>query len=217
MDPLLPATSSNPARTNGSFGAASGGDFTTFLRMLTTQMENQDPLNPMESTDFAVQLATFSGVEQQVQTNRLLTSLAGQFGLLGMAQLSGWIGQEARSTAPVAFDGQPVTLSLQPAPNADDLVLIVRDDRGALVSREQVPPGQTSYRWLGGDAAGNAVPPGRYSFELESLRAGEVIRTDPVQSYARIEEARRDGDQITLVLQGGVTIKAEAVTALRAP
>lgn len=217
MDPLLPATAAGTARTGGSFAAGSGADFTTFLRMLTTQMENQDPLNPMESTDFAVQLATFSGVEQQVQTNRLLSSLSGQFGLMGMAQLSGWIGQEARSAGPVHFDGQPVTLSFQPAPMADDLALVVRDARGNLVAREQVPPGQTSYRWLGGDAAGNPAAPGIYSFQLENLRAGEVIRTDPAQSYARIEEARRDGDQITLILRGGVAISADAVTALRAP
>ena len=43
--------------------------------MLTTQIKNQDPLNPMEGTEFAVQLATFSGVEQQVQTNQLLARL----------------------------------------------------------------------------------------------------------------------------------------------
>jgi len=44
-------------------------DFETFLRMLTVQMQNQDPLNPVDSSDYAVQLATFSSVEQQVQTN----------------------------------------------------------------------------------------------------------------------------------------------------
>ncbi|MEZ5753321.1 MAG: flagellar hook capping FlgD N-terminal domain-containing protein [Paracoccaceae bacterium] len=217
MDPLLPVTPASTPTPNSSFGSAAGGDFTTFLRMLTTQMENQDPLNPMESTDFAVQLATFSGVEQQVQTNRILSSLAGQFGLMGMAQLSGWIGQEARSSAPVFYDGQPVTLSFQPAATADDLVLVIRDARGNLLSRESVPPGQTSHRWLGGDAAGNPAAPGLYSFQLESLREGEVIRTDPVQSYAPITEARRDGDKITLILRGGVAISADDVTALRAP
>lgn len=49
--------------------------FEVFLKMLTTQIKNQDPLNPMENTEFAVQLATFTGVEQQVQTNLLLTQL----------------------------------------------------------------------------------------------------------------------------------------------
>ena len=46
-----------------------------FLKLLTTQMQNQDPLNPIDSTDYAAQLATFSGVEQQVRTNSLLADL----------------------------------------------------------------------------------------------------------------------------------------------
>jgi flagellar basal-body rod modification protein FlgD len=71
-------------------------DFETFLLMLTTQMQNQDPLNPIESADFAVQLATFSGVEQQVKTNDLLQSLAQQMGIMGMSQLAGWVGMEAQ-------------------------------------------------------------------------------------------------------------------------
>ena len=49
-------------------------DFETFLKMLTVQMENQDPLNPTDSSEYAMQLATFSGVEQQVLTNDLLNA-----------------------------------------------------------------------------------------------------------------------------------------------
>jgi flagellar basal-body rod modification protein FlgD len=84
--------------------AVLSSDFETFLKMLTTQMESQDPLNPMDSAEFATQLATFSSVEQQVMTNDLLTGLNDQIGALGMAQLSGWIGMEARAEMPVAYD-----------------------------------------------------------------------------------------------------------------
>ena len=76
-------------------------DFDTFLKMLTTQIKNQDPTNPMDSADFAVQLATFSGVEQQVRTNDLLGDLGAQFGVMGMSQLGAWVGQEARAPGPV--------------------------------------------------------------------------------------------------------------------
>jgi hypothetical protein len=85
-------------------------DFDTFLKMLTTQMQNQDPLNPMESTDFAVQLATFSGVEQQVLTNDLLKDLNGQFTLMGMSQLSAWVGKEARTNSDVWYDGRAIPI-----------------------------------------------------------------------------------------------------------
>jgi flagellar basal-body rod modification protein FlgD len=185
--------------------------------MLTTQMQNQDPLNPLDSTDFAVQLATFSGVEQQVQTNQLLHGLAAQFSLMGMAQLSGWVGQEARTPADVWYDGSAITLTPDPAPAADNLVLTVRDASGTLVSRETVPPASRSYTWLGADAAGDPLPSGRYQLRLESRLGDEVIRTDPIQSYAPIEEARRDGDRITLVLRGGINVSATDVTALRMP
>lgn len=190
-------------------------DFTTFLKMLTTQLQNQDPLNPMESTDFAVQLATFSGVEQQVQTNGLLADLKGQFALLGMAQLSGWVGKEARSTADVWFDGSALTVLPEPSPKADNLVLVVRDASGTLVSREDVPLGSSPYLWLGANAAGDPLPAGRYSLTLESRTGSEVIGTSPVASYAPIQEARRDGNDILLVLRGGIEVNATNVTALR--
>ncbi len=198
-----------------STGAAS--DYTTFLKMLTTQMQNQDPLNPIESTDFAIQLATFSGVEQQVQTNQLLSGLAAQFSLLGMAQLSGWVGQEARTTADVWFDGRAIALTPDAAPAADNLVLNVTDASGRLVSRETVPLGSGSFTWLGADAAGNRLPEGRYRLSLESRLGDKVIRTDPVPAYAPILEARRDGDQITLMLRGGIAVPANSITALRIP
>lgn len=216
MNPLT-ATSAPAQPASRPFSAAPGSDFTTFLKMLTTQMQNQDPLNPLDSTDFAVQLATFSGVEQQVQTNQLLSGLAAQFSLMGMAQLSGWVGQEARTPADVWYDGRPITLTPSPAPAAGNLVLTVTDANGTLVSRETVPLGSRSYDWLGSDAAGNLLPPGRYQLRLESRLGDEVIRTDPIQSFAPITEARRDGDQITLILRGGIAVSASDVTALRMP
>lgn len=207
-----------PSQTTArSTSARTTSDYATFLKMLTTQMQNQDPLNPIDSADFAVQLATFSGVEQQVQTNQLLSGLAAQFSLLGMAQLSGWVGQEARTTADVWYDGQPITLTPDAAAAADNLVLNVIDSSGNLVSRETVPMGSASYTWLGADAAGNPLREGRYQLRLESRLGDEVIRTDPVPSFAPILEARRDGDQITLMLRGGISVPADDVTALRTP
>ena len=89
-------------------------DFETFLRMLTVKMENQDPLNPVDSSDYAVQLATFSGVEQQVQTNDLLRSLATQLVSGGMAQMAAWVGKEARAPTAAYFDGGAITLAPNP-------------------------------------------------------------------------------------------------------
>ncbi|MEM6649158.1 MAG: flagellar hook capping FlgD N-terminal domain-containing protein [Pseudomonadota bacterium] len=50
-------------------------EFNQFLQLLTAQVENQDPLQPLDSTQFVEQLATFSSLEEQVQTNDLLASI----------------------------------------------------------------------------------------------------------------------------------------------
>ena len=192
-------------------------DFDTFLRMLTVQMQNQDPLNPIDSADYAVQLATFSGVEQQVRTNQLLTDMQGRYQQMGMAEMAGWIGQEARSSAPVRFEGGAVTLSPSPATGADRAVLVVKDARGTLVSREEIPATAAPYQWLGADAQGNPLPPGAYTLSVESLQGDRVISTNPIEHYARVVEVRSTPQGPSLVLEGGVEVQSSAVTALRMP
>lgn len=192
-------------------------DYDTYLRMLTTQLRYQDPLDPINASDYAAQLAAFSTVEQQVATNALLTSLNERFDLLGMAQLSGWVGQEALTTAPVPFDGTPVTLRLSPDTRADDAVLVIRDQGGNIVARETVPTGERPYLWLGGDATGTPLHNGTYTLTLESLRDGLTIATVPVAAYAPITEARRGPDGVVLRLKGGVDVPAGDVMALRKP
>jgi len=198
-------------------GSALSSDFTTFLKMLTVQMQNQDPLNPMDSAEYAMQLATFSGVEQQVKTNQLLESLSAQFSLVGMSQLAGWVGQEARAASDVWYTGDPVTLAPNPVANADRAVLVVRDAQGNTVSREEMPVSAELYQWLGGDAAGDPLPEGRYSLTLESWRDGEVLQEDPVEHYGRVMEARGGSGGVRLVFEGGIEVLATEITALRSP
>jgi flagellar basal-body rod modification protein FlgD len=212
------------ATTNASAGTGSGpqaakitSDFDTFLRMLTVQMQNQDPLNPIESADYAVQLATFSGVEQQVRTNQLLAEMTARFQQIGMAEMASWIGKEARSDAPVTFDGSPVTLSPNPAVGATEAVLVVRDAQGRLIAREQVPVSAEPYLWLGADATGMPLPPGQYRLSLESRTGERVIATTPMEHYALVIEARGSPEGTKLVLDGGVEVAASQVTALRTP
>lgn len=211
------SATTTPATTTTS-KASIDSDFDTFLKMMTVQMKNQDPLNPVDSADYAMQLATFSGVEQQIKTNTLLEGLNSQFSVLGMAQLAAWVGQEARSSAPVAYSGAPVTISYNAATTADRAVLVVKDSDGAVVAREDVPVGNGAYQWLGGDAAGNALPSGFYSLSLENYKGDQQLgNASPVESYARIVEARSGANGATLVLAGGIEVPATEITALRVP
>src|SRR6056297_3487398 len=189
-------------------------DFETFLKMLTAQMRNQDPLNPVESADFAVQLATFSTVEQQVRTNDLLETLGDRMGALGMSQLSGWVGMEARAIAPVQLDGAPVTLTV---PLADAAQIVARDSTGTIVQRSDVSIEGGTLQWAGVGPNGAPLPSGRYDLAVESFSNGESLGETPVQVHGRIVEARNDAGAITLVLAGGQDVPAESILGLRHP
>lgn len=192
-----------------------GSDFETFLKMLTTQLKNQDPLNPMESSDFAVQLATFSSVEQQVLTNDILTGLSNQFGQMGLAQLATWVGMKARAPLPVQFDGFPVTLYGQVASTADSARLAVRDQYGTLVQSVSLPVSSEPFVWAGRDAAGQTLPYGVYSFTVESLQEDRVIDSQVPETFGVVQEARVEAGRTILVMDGGAQVDADRVTALR--
>lgn len=206
------ANATTPAKTNKI-----SADFDTFLKMLTTQLKNQDPLKPIDSADYAVQLATFSGVEQQVKTNQLLENLGAQFGVMGMSQLAAWVGQEARAAGPVWMDGDAVTLAPEPKAGADRAVLVVMDAAGMMVSREDIPPTATAYDWFGADIEGNPLPQGKYTLSVESYSGDRLLATAPVQAYSRIMEAKNGPAGTTLILEGGIEVAAKDITALRVP
>lgn len=100
------ATSATQTTASGTTGSSSlTSDFQTFLRLMTTQMQEQDPLSPMDSTQFLSQLASFSAVEQQTLTNSQLAALNTQIGALGLAQAASWVGSEARAVMPALVEG----------------------------------------------------------------------------------------------------------------
>ncbi|MGB7269570.1 MAG: flagellar hook capping FlgD N-terminal domain-containing protein [Albidovulum sp.] len=208
-------TSAKPITQSQTDAAKVSGDYEMFLKMLTAQMKNQDPLNPVDSTDYATQLATFSGVEQQVKTNQLLEALAGQNGASGMAQYASWVGMEARAAVPVDFHGQKITLQPAPADGADKTVLVAFDAQNRAVSRQEINVSNNPINWTGTDNAGNAVLHGVYSFQLESYQAGKIIANDKVEVYGKITETRQDADGAVLVMESGATVSPSDIKALR--
>ena len=204
----------------GNYGAATASgstdqsDFVTFLRMLTTQMQNQDPLNPMDASDFAVQLATFAGVEQQTFTNQLLNAMLGQGGL---SDLGSWVGMEARVFGGAWYGGDPVALAPDPALGADSATLIVRDSTGAIVDSRAIDPALQSYQWDGLDSSGSPLPDGTYTFEVESRQGDSILDTQPVAAYVPVLEARYENGATMLVMPGGLMVDSASVTGLRRP
>lgn len=225
MNTINPVTTSasSPGQSNAtatstqqnSKGLAS--DFETFLKMLTAQARHQDPLEPIDSTEYAAQLAQFSMVEQQVQSNDTLTALLDQMATSNMASLAGWVGMEARAESPMYFDGTPITISPNPAKTADQAFLVVKNSDGQEVQRQAISIANDSVQWAGVDDGGAPFANGIYSFEVESLSDGQPVPSGATEVYGRITEAQTQGNSVVLVMQGGVTVPANAVSALRNP
>ncbi len=193
-------------------------DYETFLRMMTVQIKNQDPLSPMSADDFAVQLATFSGVEQQARTNALLEQQIAMGDRNSLASMVGWVGKEARIDAPVHFDGTtPVTLSPNPALGADKAVLVVKNDTGVEVARIDMAVSSVDYDWLGLDSAGNPLPEGIYQLSLESYLGITKLGTTGVEYFGQIEEIRSSTGGVTALFTGGIEVATGLITALRDP
>lgn len=213
----LPAGQTASPSSAATGKSAISADFEMFLKMLTVQMKNQDPLDPIDSADYAVQLATFSGVEQQVQTNDLLRDMVAAFGAASMADMAGWVGLQARSTAPAAFTGQPVSILPQVDAAADAAQIAVRDELGREVARLDIGLSGAPVTWSGTTATGATAPAGLYRFDTISSLGGQQIAERPAESYSTVTEVQSDGGRTLLILAGGASIPAAEVTALRDP
>lgn len=210
------STASTPTTATGKTPVASS-DFETFLTLLTTQLRNQDPLKPLESTEFVAQLASFSAVEQQVRTNDALGRIEAALGGSTASGLAAWIGMEVKSDRAVNFDGQPVTLIPDIAAASDRAELVVRDHSGATIQRLEVPRDSRQIEWAGVTNDGGPLPAGEYAFSVESYRGDTMLSDKPVATYGRVSEARLDGGAIMLVLADGSEVPADDVTAMREP
>lgn len=216
----ISATQSAVASSSSAGQSATvlNSDFETFLKMLTVQMQNQDPLNPMDSSEYAMQLATFSGLEQQVLTNDLLSSLIYMGSQSGMSDLAGWIGLEGRSTGPAYFDGADgVEVMVSPVDYADSAQLVVYDENGIEVDRMDFGADASSVTWDGTGPTGTTLDSGLYTFQVESYVDGNLSETSYGETWGRIVEARSDSGAVILVLEGGGEVYSDGISGVRRP
>ncbi len=216
---ITPATQAqhNPSARTPETAQASAlsSDFETFLLMLTAQARNQDPLEPLDSSEYASQLAQFSMVEQQVQTNDLLSSLTAALGSMGLDELSSWVGMDVRTEAAFQFNGQPVTLFAQADAAADAAFMVIRDANDTAIDRIPVNPDDTEFVWAGTDDSGGPLAVGSYSASLESYKNNELLSDRLAAAYGRVLEAQVADGSVRLSLDSGAVVYTDQVTAIR--
>lgn len=210
----IAAAPNQPSAPSVGGALKADADFETFLKLLTTQLTNQDPLNPADSTEFVAQLAQFSSVEQQIRTNTMLENIAA--GLSGAEDLTGWLGAEALSAGPQIFSGAPVSLRRPDGEPALAETLIVRDASGAIVARQAVTPGSEDIVWSGVLASGDPAPQGRYRFEIERRNPEGLLDPLAPLGFSKVAEVRAGDAGPQLLLENGEAVRAQDVPAVRA-
>jgi flagellar basal-body rod modification protein FlgD len=169
---------------DGSTNAASStlaGTFDTFLALLTTQLQNQDPLDPMKSEQFTQQLVQFAGVEQSINTNKKLEQL---IELQTAGQLNSAVSYMGKTVEVISdemmLNNGTVTISYGLDRNAETTVITIVDlDGNAVRSFDgETAAGRHELTWDGLDADGSLMPDGVYGFSVVAIdRDDESVGT----------------------------------------
>jgi flagellar basal-body rod modification protein FlgD len=187
-------------------GLAAGNladNFDTFLRLLTQQLQNQDPLNPMDSQEFVTQLVQFSSVEQQIAQTRSLDALLAMQSASAVMSAASYVGREvtlATDTAELA--GGEARWSYNLDRNAQGTDLMVSDRNGRVVATLPGATGSGShdFAWNGRDMAGNTLPAGLYTLEVVARDAQGQRITSPVRVSGRVTGVDMSGDEVRVEL-----------------
>ena len=221
MDPITPTTATSPVSGQENVQAAVselGADI--FLRLLVTQLQSQDPTNPVENEDFVAQLAQFTTLEQATNTNELLGDLIAQDTQrtqLGLVDLIGRTVVSPGNTVAIGKDDQP-TLAYALSGDASTVTIDILGPNQQVIQQLQTTElqhaGANQIRWDGLDANGDRVPEGVYQFRVKAADAKQA--GVPVLTFGREPVANIVFDaENPIVLQSGATLKQQDIISIQ--
>lgn len=184
-DPVTTTGTANNAMKTAGSTVKLAEDFQQFLTLLTTQLQNQDPLSPMDSTEFTNQLVQFSQVEQQINMNQKLDNLvAMQLASISSIAL-GYVGMDiSYISSEMSYDGQkPVDITYALASEAVTSKVNIYNDNGDLVYSYDAPKnvGMNKFTWNGTKTNGEQLEAGTYTVKIDALdKNGKTIENSTV-------------------------------------
>ncbi|AKR56832.1 hypothetical protein XM25_13730 [Devosia sp. H5989] len=210
-------TSTNTTSLTGS-GATIAGNFDTFLQILTTQLKNQNPLDPLDTNQFTAQLVQFSGVEQQLKTNSYLEALLNVNATTTGTQAMSLIGKQvtAETVASELRDGK-ASWVLDADSRAASAKIQVKDSSGNVVysTETSLEAGENSFVWDGKGDDGQVRPDGVYSIAVSATNAAGGTVGVTSQMAGKVDGVDLSGAQPYLLV-GKARFSLGSVTSIRA-
>ncbi len=193
-----------------------------FLKLLAHQLQNQDPMNPMDQKDFASDLAQFSQLEQMTNMNSSIEKLGKNAGHEEKFYGASFLGKEVFTEgSTINFDGvnQPlIPFSLDRS--ASKVLVRVFDERGQLISqleRESMSEGPQNMRWDGISNDGTRATGGTYRVEVLAWDHNEELFQGQTQGTGIVSGVQFENGDTILVLEGGRRISLRDVTSFAMP
>jgi len=211
-----PATSStNPASSTANATAGLTQNFNTFLTLLTTQLQNQDPLSPMDTNQFTQQLVSFSEVEQQINTNSNLQQLIALQGAGESISALPLVGQNIEynsATAPLS-NGQANFVYNLPSSTSSTALTVVNASGNVVYTQ----PGETGagthvFTWNGQTNAGTQLPDGNYTLQIQAVGSAGGAISPSIASIGTVEAVGVENGTATFTVNGMSVPLSELVT-----
>ncbi len=189
--------------------AALGQD--DFLRLLTTQLQNQDPTKPMDPKDMITDLTGFNQLEATLKLNKSMADVVNGFANLQTMQAATLIGKhvkvKAESLEHVA--GQPEQIKLDVSAPLKNAKVVISDGSGVVkeIAVGSVNAGEKVINWDGTDALGQEVPPGEYKvIAYGEDKNGDIQSIDTILPTRVTSVAIKDGGTLKLTLASGEVV-----------
>ena len=218
LAPVTSGTTTSGASSSTSLSQL-GEDYTRFLTLLTAQVQYQDPLQPMDATQFVSQLAQLSQVEQAVKTNSNLEGIGAQISSLLAASGSNLLGREVTVYSDkVTLDNGEVDSYYQVPEGTDSVTAEIRDPLTDTIVRTitGLSTDHTALQklaWDGLDNSGNPVLDGNYTVTYTAKDADEAAVQSFAYRKAIVEEVLFTEGQNYFKLFGDETVAAENILA----
>lgn len=204
MTTVTSATTTTATTSNEASRTRIAQNFDQFLSLLTTQLKNQSPLDPLDANKFTEQLVQFAGVEQQLKMNDYLDTLIKANKTTAGASALSYIGTTvtADGRASQLQDGK-ATWNYEIPADAKNLTFIVRDkNNNEMYSEKQTnkAKGSHTFEWNGRTSTGSIAPTGEYTLEVQAKDATGRTLTVNTEQKGTVDSVDVTGDVPVLIV-----------------